>query len=78
MSAVSFAQSDSSTLFLQKGIEEKGKGRALEAYKQFDKAYSYNKTDKEVLNELANSLLSLRRYPQAREKFLELEKLGDK
>ena len=78
LSAVSFAQNDSSAIFLQKGLQEKGKGRTLEAYKQFDKAYSYNKANKEVVNELANSLVSLRRYAQAREKFLELEKLGDK
>jgi len=78
LTAVSYAQNDSSSFFLQKGLEEKGKGRTLEAYKQFDKAYSYNKANKEVVNELANSLLSLRRYAQAREKFLELEKLGDK
>jgi tetratricopeptide (TPR) repeat protein len=76
--AATYAQTDSSTLFLQKGREEKGKGRAMEAYKQFDKAYTYNKTSKEVVSELANSLLGLRRYAQAREKFMELEKLGDK
>lgn len=76
--AAAYAQTDSSTFFLQKGLEEKGKGRAMEAFKQFDKAYSYNKTNKDVVNELANSLLGLRRYAQAREKFLELEKLGDK
>jgi tetratricopeptide (TPR) repeat protein len=76
--AAAYAQTDSSTIFLQKGLEEKGKGRAMEAYKQFDKAYSYNKTNKDVVHELANSLLGLRRYAQAREKFLELEKLGVK
>ena len=76
-SAVSFAQTDSSGFFLQKGLEEKGKGRVLESYKQFDKAYAYNKNDKQVVGELANSLLSMRRYAQAREKFIELEKLGD-
>jgi tetratricopeptide (TPR) repeat protein len=77
VSAVSFAQTDSSGYFLQKGLEEKGKGRTLESYKNFDKAYTYNKNDKQVVSELANSLLNMRRYAQAREKFLELEKLGD-
>jgi tetratricopeptide (TPR) repeat protein len=62
--AAAYAQTDSSTIFLQKGLE--------------DKAYSYNKTNKDVVHELANSLLGLRRYAQAREKFLELEKLGVK
>jgi tetratricopeptide (TPR) repeat protein len=71
-----FAQSDSATFFLQKGLEEKAKGRVMEQYKALDKAYSYNKTNKEVVQELANVLVALHRYPQARDKFLELEKLG--
>ena len=78
LTAVSFAQTDTAAIFIQKGLEEKGKGRAMEAYKQFDKAYSYNKTNTEAVKELAHSLLGLRRYAQAREKFMELEKLGDK
>jgi tetratricopeptide (TPR) repeat protein len=77
ITTVSFAQSDSATIFLNKGLEEKGKGRLLESYKAFDKAYSYSKTNREVVSNLANTLYDLRRYPQAREKFLELEKMGD-
>lgn len=76
-SVLAFAQSDSSVYYLQKGIEEKGKGRTMESYKAFDKAYSYNKTNKEVVSHLAATLVELRRYPQAREKYLELEKMGD-
>ena len=74
---VSFAQADSSQLFLQKGLEEKGKGRLMESYKAFDKAYAYNKGDKQVVEELATSLFNMRRYPQAREKYMELEKMGN-
>ena len=77
ISAFSFAQSDSSAIYLKKGLEEKGKGRLMESYKAFDKAYSYNKNDKQVVSLLASSLFELRRYPQAREKYLELEKMGD-
>ncbi|MGV3658196.1 MAG: tetratricopeptide repeat protein [Chitinophagaceae bacterium] len=77
LSTVSFAQADSSQLFLQKGLEEKGKGRVMESYKAFDKAYAYNKSDRQVLEALAQSLYDLRRYPQAREKYMELEKLGN-
>jgi tetratricopeptide (TPR) repeat protein len=76
LTATAFAQSDSSKYFLQKGLEEKGKGHLLESYKNFDKAYSYNSKNKEVIANLANSLLELRRYPQAREKFLQLEQMG--
>jgi tetratricopeptide (TPR) repeat protein len=71
------AQSDSSAYFLQKGLEEKGKGRLMESYKAFDKAYSYNKNDKQVVSELANTLFELRRYGQAREKYMQLEQMGD-
>ena len=77
MSVVSFAQSDSATVYLKKGIEEKAKGRLMESYKAYDKAYGFNKNDKAVLEALAKTLFELRRYPQAREKYLELEKLGD-
>ncbi len=72
----SFAQFDSSAHFLQKGLEEKTRGRSMEAYKAFDKAYTYSKTDKTVVSELANSLFELRRYALAREKYLQLEQLG--
>lgn len=77
ITSISFAQSDSATIFLNKGLEEKGKGRLLEMYKAFDKAYSYDKTNKEIVSNLASTLFELRRYAQAREKYLELEKLGD-
>jgi tetratricopeptide (TPR) repeat protein len=71
-----FSQTDSATIFLQRGLEEKAKGRVMEQYKALDKAYGYNKTNKQVVQELADVLVALRRYPQARDKYLELEKLG--
>lgn len=74
---LTFAQADSSQFFYQKGIEEKGKGRVMESYKAFDKAYTYNKGDKQVVESLAQTLFDLRRYPQAREKYQELEKMGN-
>jgi tetratricopeptide (TPR) repeat protein len=49
----------------------------MEAFKSFDKAYNYNKNDKQITSELAASLFELRRYPQAKEKYLQLEKMGD-
>lgn len=77
ISTAIFAQTDSANYFLQKGIEEKTKGRSLVSLTQFEKAYSYNKNDKEIVSQLAASYLDLRRYAQAKEKYLELEKMGD-
>ncbi|HZH95944.1 MAG TPA: tetratricopeptide repeat protein [Flavisolibacter sp.] len=70
-----FAQTDSSSFFVYKGIQEKEKGRLLESYKAYEKAYSYNK-DAVILKELADIMYDLRRYPQAREKYLLLEQSG--
>ncbi len=76
-SATVFGQSDSAAVYLKKAQDEKAKGRLMESYKHLDKAYGYSKTDKQIVSMLASTLVDLRRYPQAREKFLELEKLGD-
>ena len=76
ISTLAFSQTDSSSFFYQKGIEEKAKGRRLESLKQFEKAYNYNKEDKQIVSELAAALLDLRHYGQAREKFQQLEKMG--
>jgi len=72
-----FAQSDSAAVYLQKGLDEKTRGRKLEAMKQFEKAYAFNNADKQVVSQLAATYLDLRRYGQAKEKFLQLEKMGD-
>lgn len=77
LTTITFAQADSSQVYLQKGLEERGKGRLMESYKAFDKAYTFNKGDKQVVEELAKTLYDLRRYPQAREKYKELESLGN-
>lgn len=76
ISAAGFAQSDSATVYLQKALAEKVKGRVMESYKALDKAYAYDKSNKQVVQELADVLYALHRYPQARDKYLELEKLG--
>ncbi|GAB4091863.1 tetratricopeptide repeat protein [Flaviaesturariibacter terrae] len=74
---VTFAQTDSSTVYSEKGAQEWLKGRVMVAYKYFDSAYSYNKNSKRTVGDLAKALMALHRYPQAREKYLELEKLSD-
>src|SRR6476661_7142100 len=76
-SSLVFAQTDSSSFYYQKGIDEKTKGRRLESLKQFEKAYSYNKNDRQIVSELAAVYLDQRRYAQAKEKFMQLEKIGD-
>jgi tetratricopeptide (TPR) repeat protein len=73
----SYSQADSSSYYVHKGIQEKEKGRLMESFKAYEKAYSYNK-DVVIVKELASILYDLRRYPQARERYLEAEKLGDK
>ena len=70
LSTLAFSQTDSSAYFYKKGLEEKGKGRRLESLKQFEKAYGYNKTDKQLVGELAAAYLDLRQYAKAKEKFL--------
>lgn len=77
LSSAAFAQADSANLFLQKGLEEKTKGRRMESLKHFEKAYNYNKADKQILDELAAANMDLRRYFQARENYKQLEQLGD-
>ena len=77
ISTLSYSQFDSARVFLEKGIEEKTKGRRMESLKYFEKAFGYNGKDKQVVSELAAAYLDLRRYPQAREKFQLLEKMGD-
>jgi hypothetical protein len=41
ITATSFAQSDSSTFYLQKGMEEKAKGRRMEVVKQLEKSLQF-------------------------------------
>jgi tetratricopeptide (TPR) repeat protein len=76
ISTMLFAQTDSASIFLQKGLDEKAKGRLMESLKQFEKAYSYNKNDKQIVTELAATYVGARRYGQAREKYLQLEQIA--
>jgi tetratricopeptide (TPR) repeat protein len=73
-----FAQADSSAFYFQKGLDEKAKGHSVIAVQHFEKAYNFNKNDKQIVSELGADYLSLRRYAPAREKFLQLESMGDK
>ena len=78
ISSTIFAQADSTAFYFQKGLDAKAKGHALVAVQHFEKANSFNNNDKQVVSQLAADYLALRRYAQAREKFLQLESLGDR
>src|ERR1043165_5514031 len=71
------AQTDSLHVLLQKGLDEKQKGRRLESLKYFEKAIKYDTTDKTVLNELASAYMDLRRYYFAKETYKKLINLGE-
>src|SRR5688572_16803996 len=52
---------DSADYFLQKGLQEKQKGRRLESLKNFEKAARYNDNSKAIVSELASAYHDLRR-----------------
>ena len=68
---------DSADYFLQKGLQEKEKGRRLESLKNFEKAAKYDANNKAITSELASAYHDLRRYNQAREMYKKLVALGD-
>ena len=68
---------DSAEFFLQKGLEEKGKGRRLESLKNFEKASKYDANNKAIVTELASAYFDLRKYALARESYKKLTELGD-
>ena len=72
-----YSQADSANFFFQKALAEKQAGRKLEAWKNLDKAYRYNPNDKAIIGDLADVLMSLNKYGQAREMYQKLEQMGD-
>ena len=73
----SISNPDSSAFYLQKGLQEKQTGRRMEAFKNFEKAYKHDNSNKAVVSELAGSYYDLRKYPQAKDTYKRLEELGD-
>lgn len=71
------ANTDSATLYLQKGLEQKKDGRRLESFKSFEKAALYDATNKQIVAELASANYDLRRYHQAKENYKKLVELGE-
>src|SRR5204862_6538452 len=76
-SSILFSQTDSSNYFLQKGLDEKQKGRRMESLKNFEKAFKYDTTNKAVLTEMASAYMDLRKYYQAKETDKKLVGLGE-
>jgi tetratricopeptide (TPR) repeat protein len=70
------AQSDSASYFLQKGLDEKQKGRRMESLKNFERAFKYDSTSQPVLEELATAYFDLRKYYQAKETYKKLVSSG--
>ena len=77
ISSVAFAQADSSKYFLQKGLDEKQKGRRMESLKNFEKGFKYDSANKVLLGELASAYMDLRKYHQAKETYKKLVNLGE-
>lgn len=78
IAASSFAQADSSSFYLQKGMDEKVKGRRMEVVKQLEKAYAFNKQNEQIVNELAAAYTDVKFYAKAKEKYSQAESLGDR
>src|SRR6266487_2608303 len=77
LSPVLFAQTDSTSYFLQKGLDEKQKGRRMESLRNFERAAKYESNNKVVLSELASGYMDLRKYYQAKETYKKLVDLGE-
>jgi tetratricopeptide (TPR) repeat protein len=77
VSSVALAQADSSNYFLQKGLDEKQKGRRMESLKNLEKSFKYDSSNKIMLGELASAYMDLRKYYQAKETYKKLVNLGE-
>jgi tetratricopeptide (TPR) repeat protein len=77
ITGTAFSQTDSASLFLQKGLLEKQNGRRLESLKNFEKAEHYNKSDKAIISELASAYFDLRQYAKSLSAYKKLNETGD-
>ena len=76
--ASSFAQSDSAAFYLQKGLDEKTKGRRMEVVKHLENAYSFDKNSIEVTKHLGDAYNEVKFYAKAKEKYQQSESLANK
>ncbi|MGZ8559446.1 MAG: tetratricopeptide repeat protein, partial [Chitinophagaceae bacterium] len=75
--AATAVDTDSAAFFLQNGLQEKQTGRRMEAFKNFEKAYHYDKSNRQIVSQLAASYFELRKYNEAKETYKKLEEMGD-
>ena len=68
---------DSADYFLQKGLMEKGNGRLMESFKNFEKAIRYDANNKAVVSELATTSYDLKKYNASSEYYKKLVDMGD-
>jgi tetratricopeptide (TPR) repeat protein len=69
ISTLTYAQSDSSTFYYQKGLTEKQARRFREAEKNFAKASQFAPNNANILTEWGQSLVEQNRYIDAKDKF---------
>jgi tetratricopeptide (TPR) repeat protein len=74
--AIGASASDSAAFFMQKGLQEKEKGRRMESLKNFEKAAKYDASNKALTEELASAYYDLRKYAQAIEAYKKLADMG--
>jgi tetratricopeptide (TPR) repeat protein len=77
--SIAFSQSnlsDSAAIFFRQGLEKKKDRLHLEALRNFEKAFKYDSTNKNILAEMADSYYELRRYNQSMELYKKLEQMG--
>ena len=77
--SIAFSQtnpSDSAGIFFRQGLEKKKERLHMEALRNFEKAFKYDSTDKNILAEMADSYYELRRYNQSMEIYKKLEQMG--
>ncbi len=72
-----FSQKDSADYFLQKGLTTKNEGSRMESLKLFEKAYSYDNQNKQIVYEFGLAYFDLRKYAMARVQFMKLIEMGE-
>jgi tetratricopeptide (TPR) repeat protein len=77
ISCYAFSQGESFDFYFQQGLLEKQNGRKLESLKNFEKAEKLDAENKDLVSELANAYLDLRKYHQARNYYKKLHDMGD-
>lgn len=73
ISSFVYGQKDSADYFYQQALAENAAGRKLEVLKNLEVAFRHDPTNRNIVKDLAETLLDLRKYVNAREMFKVLE-----